>query len=63
MPEDWHERNDPGFVPGGAGAMADRILATKLPLVQREDGSFFDPETGADVARTQGLPQGYGDPR
>jgi hypothetical protein len=35
-PEDWHERNDTGFIPGGAGALAERILSE--PRVVSQDG-------------------------
>jgi hypothetical protein len=27
MPEDWHERNDSGYVPGGADKLAEKLLA------------------------------------
>ena len=27
MPDDWHERHDTGYVPGGADKMAERILS------------------------------------
>jgi hypothetical protein len=26
MPEDWHEQNQTGYVPGGADKMAERVL-------------------------------------
>lgn len=27
LPEDWHERNDPGYIEGGADRLADKLLA------------------------------------
>lgn len=36
MPEDWHEQNDPGYIPGGADKMAERILSQ--PDVVSQDG-------------------------
>lgn len=32
MPEDWHEQNDAGYIPGGADAMAERILSEPSTL-------------------------------
>jgi hypothetical protein len=41
MPEDWHERNATGFIPGGAGALADRILA-EPPVVPQDGGDGWN---------------------
>lgn len=54
--------HDYGLPAGEAARIAERVQ-TRLPLVRRADGSYFDPESGRDVPRTGGLPQGYGDPR
>jgi len=65
MPEDWHEQNDPGYIPGGAAAMAERILA-EPPTAGEERPPFYltdeDVEAGERRRRGgRGLRQGYGD--
>jgi hypothetical protein len=39
-PEDWHERNDPGFIAGGADKLADRILSE--PVVSQDTGDGWN---------------------
>jgi hypothetical protein len=62
MPEDWHEINDPGYVPGGAGKLADSILAEGMQPSD-ETPRFYRTEEirRANARRGRGLPQGYGD--
>jgi hypothetical protein len=50
MPEDWLERNDPGYIPGGAGAMAERILA-EPPQGHAEALPFYRTEAEANRPR------------
>jgi hypothetical protein len=54
--DDWHERYDPGYIAGGADAMAERIL--KAP--QGRDAP--DPNRPSPRRRRgSDLPQGFGD--
>jgi hypothetical protein len=59
MPEDWHERNDTGYIPGGAAALAEKILSE--PAHVREDHHDPSMATGKATGARTGLPQGYGD--